>query len=111
MGRIETLRPDGPPIRQAQGRQDSHLLGCSIVNGRSPSRSLRGKRDGPAGAKTENSVRRGGSVVKNILSIYSSIRMSCGNLFERKRKKTSGLSPSAPSAVVPRVPSPFVPSV
>src|SRR5205823_5053785 len=99
------------PIRQAQGRQDSLLHGCSIVKERRPSRSLRGKRDGPAGAKTDNSIRRRIFVVNNIIFIYSLIRMSCGNLFERKRKKTSGLSPSAPSAVVPRVPSPFVPSV
>src|SRR5438105_1888402 len=93
MGRIETLRPDGPPIRQAQGRQDSHLLGCSIVKERRPSKPLRGKRDGPAGAKTEDSIRRRICVVKNIILIYSLIRMSCGNLFERKRKKTSRLSP------------------
>ena len=54
--------------------------------GGNPSRSLRGKRDGPAGAKTDNSIRRKVSVVKNIIFIDSPIRMSCGNLFERKEK-------------------------
>jgi len=43
---------------------------------------------GLAGAKTENSIRRGISVVKNIIFICLLIRMSCGNLFERKKRQT-----------------------
>src|SRR5229473_692561 len=58
-----------------------------------PSRSLRGKRDGPAGAKTENSIRREISIVKNIIFIYLLIRMNCGNLFERKEKSKERTHP------------------
>jgi len=43
---------------------------------------------GLAGAKTGNSIRRGTFVVNNIILIDVLIRMGCGNLFERKERRT-----------------------
>ena len=59
-----------------------------------PPRSLRGKRDGPAGAKTVKSIRRRISVVKNIIINLFANSNELWKLVRTERKKTS-LSPFA----------------